>query len=260
MIQKTLFLSLFLFGLGLFFHSELEKKSKNEPSVFDFKKRTVEENSSLVKTKEVFSQLLGTHNLDQKEILTKEEARARWKNIQSLNHCWRNLDCGKEFPDSYANERAFYIRDLILDEIDGLLEKSIESEEQAAQSSRAVELLLTLPDDMIRARALDLAANLPANHNLVELIANEIIPELIDIDLTEKVAKEFDRQLKEKTGKEALILKSIEEVILHGGNFASKEMARLAPSLLSERDRPLVQKWLSNLPKDSERYRLLAQN
>jgi hypothetical protein len=259
MIQKTFFICIFVLGIGLFVHSELEKQSHHIPSVFDFKKKEIEKSTNLQKTQEVFSYFIGTSSHESKELLSKEEAQTRWKTIQGLNHCWKNLDCGMQFPNSYASERSFYIRDLILEEIGEYLGKSIKGEEQIAQSTRAVELLLTLPDDQIRASALDLAAKLPADAKIVDVIAKEIIPELIDTELTQKVALEFERQLQAKTGKEEIILHSIEEVILHGGNFASKEMARLAPSLLSERDRPLLQKWLAALPKNSERFHLLAQ-
>jgi hypothetical protein len=263
MIQKTIILSVFVLGIGLYVHSNLQEISSHSHEEFSTRKV---ENSHFEKLQNTIANLMGQEtpvapvtSTPTKIALTPEAAKAHWKNIQHLHRCWENLNCGTQFPDSYASERSFFIRDLLLKEIDELLTKSFHGETQESQASRAVELLIQLPDDMIRGKALDLASQLPANPKLVDLINEEIVPELIDVELTEKVANEFARQLKAKTGQDEKILSSIEEIILRGGVFASKEMARRAPQLLSERELPLVNSWIAQLPEGSERRVLLSK-
>ncbi len=261
MIQRTIILSFLILGVGLYIHSNLEEASSHP----EFSTRKVE-NSHFENFQNTLANLMGKEVQTPRVApsapklpLSAEEAKIRWKSLQHLNRCWGDLNCGTQFPDSYASERSFFIRDLMLKEIDSLLSKSFQGEEQEAQTARAVELLLKLPDDMIRAKALDLASQLPPNPKLVDLINEEIVPELIDVDLTEKVANEFARQLKAKTGQEEKILQAIEEIILRGGVFASKEMARRATQLLSERDLPLLNSWIAQLPEGSERRLLLSK-
>ena len=188
--------------------------------------------------------------------LDRQEAKQRWDSISSLVDCATGgSDCEDEFPSTDPSSHFFGIRDRILDEIDWFAEHQPVGEAQVARANQAYQKLLKVPDEMVQARAIEAMGALPPNEENPGLIMSSL-PDIVDTKTAQIVIKELARY---KNGKqEAAIAEYVANLIQHGANFASKELAKGLPQILTAGNRGRMERLLRELQR-GERYNLVRE-
>ncbi|RZA07330.1 MAG: hypothetical protein EOP11_07975 [Proteobacteria bacterium] len=183
------------------------------------------------------------------------EASRRWDSIGQTLLCARDESrCRSAETDARA--RHFAIRDALVEEARWFLKQTPGTKAEAAQSYRAAAQLLSFPDEAVQGAALEWILSLPPSAKTPKLMAQEldlvVDPELVRLSLLE-VKRHLGREGEEPA------LDFAKNLLLEGGVFASREAARLIPTLLNDRNEATIRAWLAELPSDSAKARLLEE-
>jgi hypothetical protein len=183
--------------------------------------------------------------------LTREEAMSHWNSISVLVTCATAPEnCAiSNIPDTDPSSRFFSIRDRILDELDWFVAHQTTGA-QSASVVQAAQSLLTIQDDQVQCRSLDLLLTQPASTGTPGLIAKHM-GELVDADCVQKVVRVLRKSLDSSNSR--TVTDYVCDTILHGATLSSKEMARNIGGILTAETRGPLEACLAKLPK-SERY------
>lgn len=183
------------------------------------------------------------------------EAARRWDVIE------RGMACAKpqarcKLPEADSRARHFAIRDGLLSQAEWFKSQRPRSAAEEKQSYQAASRLLAFPDETVQGAALEWILTLPPQSKTIRALSNNL-DLMVDPELVRLSLLEVKRHLGGEG--EGAALSFVEHLVLEGGVFASREAARLAPSLLTPHNEERIRGWLAELPPESAKARLLRE-
>jgi len=183
------------------------------------------------------------------------EAARRWGRIEKALRCASGAAACK-LPESDSRAAHFALRDGLVEQVRWFQTQTPRTPSEQKQSFDAATRLLSYPDEAVQGAALEWILSLPVQDstipNLRQNLDLMVDPELVRLSLLE-----VKRHL--GTDGEGEALDFVGHLLLEGGVFASREAARLAPSLLTPQNEARMRGWLAELPSDSAKARLLRE-
>jgi hypothetical protein len=184
-----------------------------------------------------------------------EEAARRWDVIEKGMACAKPAArCG--LPDTDSRARHFAIRDGLLEQARWFQEQRPRNAAEEKQSYQAASRLLSFPDEAVQGAALEWILSLPPQAKTMRSLKNNL-DLMVDPELARLAVLEAKRHLGGEGEDEALAF--VGRLVLEGGVFASREAARLAPTLLTPSTEERLRGWLAELPPQSAKARLLRE-
>lgn len=183
------------------------------------------------------------------------EAARRWTVIEKGMRCASDTaDCA--LPETDSRAKQFAVRDGLLEQARWFQSQQPRNAAEEKQSYQAAARLLSFPDEAVQGAALEWILSLPPQVKTMGAIRKNM-NDMVDPELVRLTMLEAKRHLGGE-GEEAA-LSFVEELVLEGGIFASREAARLAPTLVTARTEERVRGWLAQLPPASAKARLLRE-
>lgn len=191
---------------------------------------------------------------DERPAMDAKEAASRWRKIEALMKCAKDEAC--KLPDTDSRARSFAVRDGLLEQGQWFLEHKPVGAEQEQKAFKAAALLVSFPDEAVQGQGLEWLLSMPVRPESVGLLKKELSL-MVDPELVRLSFLELKRHLGTEQEEAALAL--VGQVLLQGGIFASREAARLAPTLVHEGNEERFRAWLAELPPDSAKARILRE-
>ena len=191
---------------------------------------------------------------DERPVMDVAQAAARWKKIEALMKCAKEEAC--KLPETDSRSRSFAVRDGLLEAGQWFLEHKPAGAAEEKKAFRAASQLISFPDEAVQGLALEWILSLPVRADSVGLLAKEL-ELMVDPEFVRLSFLELKRHL--GTPQEEAALSLVGKVLLEGGIFASREAARLAPTLVHEGNEERFRGWLGELPPDSAKARILRE-
>ncbi|MGZ3693039.1 MAG: hypothetical protein ACXWQO_02310 [Bdellovibrionota bacterium] len=200
---------------------------------------------------------------DARPALNNVAAEVHWNNIASLVNCATSeKPCAEAFPETDPSSKFFAIRDRILDEADWFLAHQSSGPAQAARVAEAAHFLISVPDEEVQGRALDLLLQNNIKDAKIPALIEKNMAEVVDTDNVQKISQVFKLSLDDSNVE--TITNFTCNTILHGATYASKEMAKMVPEILNESTRSRLEACMAKLPNsqrlDSMRSSLYPAN
>lgn len=184
-------------------------------------------------------------------VLSTAAAEFHWNSIAGLVACaTTSSECAQDLPNTDPSSKFFALRDRMLDELDWFISHRAAGRAQSAQLVAAAKATLTVPDDQIQCRSLDILLREPPDSATAELVAKHM-DNLVDADCVPNVLKVM-RQSLDAGASPQVVTDFVCKTILNGAMLSSKEMARLLTEVITDDTRSSLESCMAKLGK-SER-------
>ena len=184
--------------------------------------------------------------------MSKREFLVRKKRIEKLLFCAKGSSCPtKLILENEPNAMKAAVKAKMLDELAWFEGKRAGNKDLEKNVIDLAHSVLSMPDEQIKVLAIQVLLNQNPRSDSVPILAKELEVS-VDPELIKNVVAEFSRHL--GTAQEELVMRSTENVILRGGIFTAREVAKNSLSLIYDGNRHIFVRWLSELQPGSVKY------